>query len=61
MSIKDVLIFIVVVGIAIWLIHIAPFIPEPWKTYGKWFIAIIAVIWALNHFGIFDSMDKIRV
>ena len=42
-----ILIFIVIVGVVLWLISIAPFLDEQWKAISRWVIIAIAVIWLL--------------
>jgi hypothetical protein len=46
-SLLTILIFIVIVGVVLWLISIAPFLDEQWKGISRWLIIVIAVIWLL--------------
>ena len=47
MSLIGLIVFIIVIGVVLWLISIAPFLDEQWKTISRWLIIAIAVIWLL--------------
>ena len=61
MSLLQVLLVLVVVGVLLWLVN--SFIPMPGtiKSILNAIVVICVVVWLLNVFGLLDNLSKIRV
>lgn len=60
MSLYTILIALVVVGVILYLVSIAPFIKASWKPIIYWIVGGIVIIWLLNSFGFFEILKGIH-
>lgn len=61
MSIVTLMIVLVIVGVALYLIN--KYIPMDGKikTILNWAVVIIVILWLLSRFGIFNSIQNVRI
>jgi hypothetical protein len=49
------------VGVLLYLIKIAPFIEEWWKSVLRWVVIAIVVIWMLKILGVWAALERITL
>lgn len=61
MSLIDVVVVLLVVGVLLWVLSRAPFIDAMMKQIIFWVVIVVVLLWLLSVAGILGSISSIRI
>jgi len=60
MALLDVIVILLVVGVVLYLVSIAPFVDARMKTLITWIIIIAVILWLISLTGILGKFSEIK-